>query len=127
VAVVRRDRTRADTLTGHIGATPNGWMLKELRALVRLDTPVLEAHEHRRVVGTCPDLTEVVAWKDIPPCLPRAMLANTFMGHGSGVTNTGGATSVPHRPMNTRTRIVIKEPAAQTTWGLRGSNPEPTD
>ncbi len=46
---------------------PNGWQLDELRTLVRLDTPTPEAHEHRRITATRSDLTEVMAWMDVPP------------------------------------------------------------
>lgn len=61
---IARELTRR---RGRTAAPLDGWRLKELRTLVRLDTPTPEAHEHRRIVATRPDLTEVMAWLDIPP------------------------------------------------------------
>jgi hypothetical protein len=56
---------------------PNGWYLEELRTVLRLDTTTPEAHEHRRIVATRDDLSEVMAWWDVPrdPEGPRAGLA----------------------------------------------------
>jgi hypothetical protein len=56
---LRRRRGRS------VGA-PNGWYLQEFRALLRLDTPAVEAHEDRRIVSTRENLTEVMAWYDMP-------------------------------------------------------------
>jgi hypothetical protein len=61
---IARELTRR---RGRTAIAPDGWRLEELRTLVRLDTPTPEAHEYRRIVATRPDLTEVVAWMDVPP------------------------------------------------------------
>jgi hypothetical protein len=61
---IARELTRR---RGRTAAAPDGWQLKELRTLFRLDTPTPEAHEHRRIISTRPDLTEVMAWTDVPP------------------------------------------------------------
>jgi hypothetical protein len=49
-----------------VAATPSGWYLREMRALLRLDTPTPESIEHRQIVSTKPGLTEVKAWMDLP-------------------------------------------------------------
>jgi hypothetical protein len=49
-----------------VAATPSGWYLRELRVLLRLDTPTPESVEHRQIVSTKPGLTEVKAWMDVP-------------------------------------------------------------
>ena len=51
---------------GRTAEAPNGWYLEEFRALLRLDTPVVEAHEVRRIASTRENLTEVMAWFDVP-------------------------------------------------------------
>jgi hypothetical protein len=51
---------------GRAPASPAGWYLDDLRTLLRLDTPVPESHEHRRIVATRAGLTEVMAWLDVP-------------------------------------------------------------
>jgi hypothetical protein len=61
---VARELTRR---RGRTASTPDGWKLDSLRTLFRLDTPTPESHEHRRIVATRSDLTEVVAWMDMPP------------------------------------------------------------
>lgn len=47
-------------------AADKGWYLDELRTLLRMDVPVPELHEHRRIVATRDGLQEVVAWMDVP-------------------------------------------------------------
>ena len=54
-------RRRSRTIT-----TPAGWYLEEFRTVLRLDTPVPESHETRRIVATRPNLDEVMAWLDTP-------------------------------------------------------------
>ncbi len=54
-------RRRSQILAG-----PQGWYLAEVRALLRLDTPVPESIQHRRIVATRDDLREVMAWVDVP-------------------------------------------------------------
>ncbi len=58
---------------GRIAEAPNGWYLEEFRTLLRLDTPTVEAREDRRIVSTRENLTEVMAWFDVPrdPGQPR--------------------------------------------------------
>jgi hypothetical protein len=45
---------------------PTGWDLDEFATVLRLDRPVPEAYEQRRIVATSDDLREVVAWLDVP-------------------------------------------------------------
>jgi hypothetical protein len=52
---------------GRTPTAPEGWYLAEVRALLRLDTAQPESHEHRRIVSTSVDLSEVMAWVDVPP------------------------------------------------------------
>jgi hypothetical protein len=51
---------------GSTVSTPTGWYLDEFRTVLRLDTPVPESHENRRIVSTRAGLEEVVAWFDAP-------------------------------------------------------------
>jgi hypothetical protein len=53
----RRDRTPV---------APNGWYLAELRTVLRLDDDVIVSEQDRRIVSTRDDLTEVMAWLDLP-------------------------------------------------------------
>src|ERR1700678_726289 len=53
----RRDRTPA---------APDGWYLEELRTVIRLDTETMESQEDRHIVSTRENLTEVMAWLDVP-------------------------------------------------------------
>jgi hypothetical protein len=66
---LRRRRSRTPT-------TPDGWYLDEFSVLFRLDTPVPESWEQRRIVSTRAGLKEVMAWLDIPPLpgRPRPVL-----------------------------------------------------
>jgi hypothetical protein len=52
---------------GRTATTPVGWYLDEFRALLRLDTATPQAEEVRRIVATRADVTEVMAWLDVPP------------------------------------------------------------
>ncbi|HXP18668.1 MAG TPA: hypothetical protein VN840_03370 [Streptosporangiaceae bacterium] len=52
---------------GRIASSPEGWYLDEFRTVLRLDTPTPESLEHRRIIATRADLTEVMAWFDVPP------------------------------------------------------------
>jgi len=51
---------------GRTAVAPNGWYIEEFRALLRLDTQAMESHEDRRIVSTRENLTEVMAWLDVP-------------------------------------------------------------
>lgn len=51
---------------GRMTSAPRGWYLAELRTVLRLDTPTPEAFEHRRIVAAQADLSEIMAWLDIP-------------------------------------------------------------
>src|ERR1700722_19658509 len=51
---------------GRTAVAPDGWYVKELRTLLRLDTEMVESREDRRIVSTRADLTEVMAWLDVP-------------------------------------------------------------
>lgn len=54
-------RRRGQTAVG-----PNGWYVDEFRTLLRLDSVFMESHEERRIVSTRENLTEVMAWLDVP-------------------------------------------------------------
>lgn len=51
---------------GRTVAAPDGWYLDESAVMLRLDTPTPESHERRRIVATRADLSEVMAWMDVP-------------------------------------------------------------
>jgi hypothetical protein len=51
---------------GRTAAAPDGWYLEEFRVVLRLDTDVIESYEERRIVSAREDLTEVMAWLDVP-------------------------------------------------------------
>lgn len=56
---LRRRRNRAPV-------APDGWYLAGIRATLRLNGDVIESEEDRRIVSTREDLTEVMAWLDLP-------------------------------------------------------------
>jgi hypothetical protein len=58
-AELRRRRTR-------IPAAPEGWYLAELRVVLRLDGDSIVSEQDRRIVSTRADLSEVMAWLDLP-------------------------------------------------------------
>jgi hypothetical protein len=47
-------------------AAPEGWYIRELRTVLRLDSETIESEEDRRIVATRENLTEVMAWMDLP-------------------------------------------------------------
>jgi hypothetical protein len=51
---------------GRSPVAPNGWYVAELRAILRLGTDTVESEENRRIVATRENLTEVMAWLDLP-------------------------------------------------------------
>jgi hypothetical protein len=51
---------------GRAPVAPDGWYLAELRAILRLGGDMIESEEDRRIVSTREDLTEVMAWLDLP-------------------------------------------------------------
>jgi hypothetical protein len=99
---IARELTRR---RGRVAAAPDGWHLDELRTLVRLDTPTLEAHEHRRIIAIRPDLTEVMAWHDVPrdPGESPAGL--------SGEVLYGGRLQRREQPSSSRIQFVVQLPA----------------
>jgi hypothetical protein len=58
-AELQRRRARAPV-------APDGWYLAELRAVLRLDGDVVVSEQDRRIVSTREDLTEIMAWLDLP-------------------------------------------------------------
>jgi hypothetical protein len=56
---LRRRRAR-------IPAAPEGWYLAELQVVQRLDADIVVSEQDRRIVSTREDLTEVMAWLDLP-------------------------------------------------------------
>jgi hypothetical protein len=58
-AELRRRRSRAPV-------APDGWYVAELRAVLRLDGDIIVSEQDRRIVSTREDLTEVMAWLDLP-------------------------------------------------------------
>ena len=51
---------------GRIPVAPDGWYVAELRTVLRLDGDSIESEQDRRIVSTREDLTEVMAWLDLP-------------------------------------------------------------
>jgi hypothetical protein len=51
---------------GRAPVAPDGWYVAELRAILRLGGDIIESEENRRIVSTREDLTEVMAWLDLP-------------------------------------------------------------
>ena len=51
---------------GRIPAASNGWYVAELRTVMRLDGDVVESEQDRRIVSSRENLTEVMAWLDLP-------------------------------------------------------------
>lgn len=100
---IARELTRR---RGRAAAASDGWMLKELRTLVRLDTPTPEAHEHRRIVAARPDLTEVMAWMDVPPGRGQSRSAM------SAEVLYGGRLERKEQPSSSRFQFVIQFPAS---------------
>lgn len=56
---LRRRRSRTPV-------APEGWYVAELRAVLRLDGEIVESEEDRRIVSSRENLTEVMAWLDLP-------------------------------------------------------------
>jgi hypothetical protein len=51
---------------GRFPAAPEGWYIKELKTIFRLDAGIIESEEDRHIVATRENLTEVMAWMDLP-------------------------------------------------------------
>jgi hypothetical protein len=51
---------------GRIPIAPDGWYVAELRTVLRLDGDSIVSEQDRRIVSTREDLTEVMAWLDLP-------------------------------------------------------------
>lgn len=51
---------------GRIPAASNGWYVAELRTVMRLDGDIVESEQDRRIVSSRENLTEVMAWLDLP-------------------------------------------------------------
>jgi hypothetical protein len=100
---IARELTRR---RGRTATAPEGWHLDELRTVVRLDTPTPEAYEHRRIVATRADLTEVVAWMDVPP----------GPGQSRGAVSVevlyGGRLERKEQPSSSRFQFVVQLPGA---------------
>ncbi len=117
---IARELTRR---RGRTPTTPDGWQLDELRTLFRLDTPTPEAHEHRRIVATQPDLTEVMAWMDVPP----------GPGQSRGAVSVevlyGGRLERKEQPSSSRFQFVVQlptplQPGEEHEYGLLLRIPE---
>lgn len=111
---IARELTRR---RGRVPAAPDGWHLDELRTLVRLDTTTFEAHEHRRIIATRPDLTEVMAWHDMPR---NPGESPTGLG---GEVLYGGSLQRREQPSSTRIQFVVQlpkplQPGDQHEYGL---------
>lgn len=117
---IARELTRR---RGRSPAAPDGWRLEELRTLVRLDTPTPEAHEHRRIVATRPDLTEVVAWMDVPPGPGQSRAAMSVE------VLYGGRLERKEQPSSSRFQFVVQlptplQPGDEHEYGLLLRIPE---
>ena len=51
---------------GRTPVAPDGWYVAELRAVLRFDGDIVVSEQDRRIVSTREDLTEVMAWLDLP-------------------------------------------------------------
>ncbi|HZN19303.1 MAG TPA: hypothetical protein VFB84_14170 [Micromonosporaceae bacterium] len=94
---------------GQAAGAPQGWYLEELRTVLRLDTATPESHEHRRIVATCDDLREVMAWLDVPraPGDPRPLLDAEVI--------YGGRLVRREQPLSGRFQLMIQLPAPLRT------------
>jgi hypothetical protein len=102
---------------GRTTAALNGWYLREFRALLRLDTPAVEAHEDRRIVSTRENLTEVMAWYDMPrdPGQPGADLQMEIL--------YGGRLIRREQPSRNRFQLMVQlprplQPGEECQYGL---------
>jgi hypothetical protein len=102
---------------GRITGAPNGWYLEEFRALVRLDGPTVEAREDRRIVSTREDLTEVMAWFDVPrdPSQPKADVQTEIL--------YGGRLTSREEPSDNRFQLMVQlprplQPGEEHQYGL---------
>lgn len=103
---------------GRTATTPVGWYLDEFSVLLRLDTPAPESYEQRRIVATRADLTEVVAWFDVPrtPGAPPPEL--------EGEVTQGGRLVRRAHPSGDKFQFVVAlpvplQPSESHTYGLR--------
>jgi hypothetical protein len=51
---------------GRVPAAPEGWYIAKLKTVLRLDAGIIESEEDRCIVATRENLTEVMAWMDLP-------------------------------------------------------------
>ena len=51
---------------GRTPVAPDGWYVAELRVVLRFDGDIVVSEQDRRIVSTREDLTEVMAWLDLP-------------------------------------------------------------
>jgi hypothetical protein len=51
---------------GRAGVAPDAWYIEELRTVFQLGTETVESREDRRIVSARENLTEVMAWLDVP-------------------------------------------------------------
>jgi transcriptional regulator with XRE-family HTH domain len=110
----------ASELRGRRGRTTvalSGWCLKDARTVVRLDTPTAEALEQRLIVSTRENLTEVMAWLDMPtgPGQPSGFEAEILFG---------GELIRVEQPSPNRFHLVVRlpvplQPGEEHMYGLR--------
>lgn len=86
--------------------SPDGWYVSELRTVLRLDTPLPESHEFRRIVALQDGLRHTMAWLDLPrsPDEPRAGLGVEVL--------YGGRLVRREEPSHTRLQFVLELPRA---------------
>jgi hypothetical protein len=91
-------------LRRRLPAAPNGWYLRELRTVLRLDTPTPESYEQRRIVSTQEGLAEIMAWLNVPgtPEHPRPTI--------TGEVIYGGQLIRRQEPARNRFQFIIRLP-----------------
>lgn len=89
---------------GRTATTPSGWYLERFQVVLRLDTPVPESTEVRRIVATSSGLDEVVAWLDAP-AVPGATAPDV-----EGDVTYGGSLLRREHPSGGRFLFVVKLP-----------------
>jgi len=94
---LRRRRSRTP-------AAPKGWYLEEFRVVLRMDTELPEAHEHRRIVATRDDLREIMAWHNVPGSKDRPGPAL------NGEVLYGGRLLRREQPSDNRFHFVVRLP-----------------
>ena len=91
---------------GRATAETGDWYLEELRTVVRVDVPGMEALEQRRIVAVRDGLREVMAWLDVPSAVPGGRAAL------SGEVLYGGRLVRREQPSPGRFRFMVRLPAA---------------